>query len=229
MCGRYTLIMLADIQRLFPWLAAPPGTLGSRYNIAPSQAIPAITNADPHHLQLMRWGLIPRWAKDPTIGNTLINARAETLAEKPSFKEAFRLRRCVIPADGFYEWRKDAVGAKTPMHIRLKCGRWFGFAGLWEEWRDPEGQIVRSCTIITTRANELLKPIHDRMPVILRERDWQRWLDPTSDPAEDLRDLLEPFPAGEMEAFAVSHAVNSPAVDSPSLVKPQEPFPTSLF
>ena len=229
MCGRYTLIMLADIQRLFPWLSKSPDHGGARYNIAPSQSVAAITDGDPGHLQSLHWGFIPHWAKDPAIGNRMINARAETLAEKPAFRDAFRSRHCVIPADGFYEWRRDAAGAKTPMHIRLKSGKCFGFAGLWEDWHDDDGHAIRSCTIITTRANALLKDIHDRMPVILRESDWSRWLGPSTDPAKDFADILAPFPADEMEAYPVSPAVNSPSRDVPNLVERVEPFPTSLF
>jgi len=221
MCGRFTIIRLSEFLDRFPWIvrtdAAP---MPARYNVAPSQAVAAVTNQQ-SKIDYVRWGLVPSWAKDLSVGNRMINARAETLAEKPAFSRLLRRRRCLIPADGFYEWRKNPDGkTKTPMYIRMTGGRPFAFAGLWDTWHDPDGATVPSCTIITTTPNELMRPIHDRMPVILKEADYQRWLAPEETPAESLTKLLEPYPAGEMEAFAVSKAVNSPRVDAPQLIEP---------
>ncbi|HSU66406.1 MAG TPA: SOS response-associated peptidase, partial [Tepidisphaeraceae bacterium] len=163
MCGRYTLFRLEQLLKNFPWLAIPPG-IGPRYNIAPTQPVLAVANDRPDRLDLFHWGLIPSWAKDPAIGNRMINARGETLAEKPAFRTALQRRRCLIPADGFYEWRRDADGGKTPMYLRMKSGDPFMFAGLWESWHDPGRSELRSCTIITTTPNSLVESIHDRMP-----------------------------------------------------------------
>ncbi len=172
-------------------------------------------------VEFFRWGLIPGWAKDPAIGHRMINARAETLAEKPSFRTPLRRRRCLILADGFYEWRKDPGGkTKTPMYIRLSNGAPFAFAGLWDLWRGPDDSPVTSCTIITTSPNDLLAPIHNRMPVILPADAYEQWLDPDEQPADRLTPLLNPYPAREMTAHAVSRTVNNPRTDSPDCVKP---------
>jgi putative SOS response-associated peptidase YedK len=161
----------------------------------------------------MRWGLIPSWADDPKIGYKLINARAETVAGKPAFRNAFRQRHCLIPADGFYEWHAAGTKAKQPWHIRRKDGRPFAFAGLWEHWNAPESPPVESCTIITTDANEVVRPIHDRMPVILDPADYAAWLDPR-DPTI-AQELLRPCPAEVMTAFPVSSMVNNPKNEDP--------------
>jgi putative SOS response-associated peptidase YedK len=166
----------------------------------------------------MRWGLIPSWAKDQSIGSRMINARAETLSEKPSFRDAFRKRRCLVVADGFYEWQKVA-GRKRPMRIVLQTGEPFAFAGLWESWRDPEGTTVRSCTIITTGPNSLIEPIHNRMPVILSRDDEARWLDPEMDDPPSLLQMLAPYPQGAMDAYEISTLVNSPANDVPDCIE----------
>jgi putative SOS response-associated peptidase YedK len=166
-------------------------------------------------IKQMRWGLIPSWAKDTTIGNRMINARAETLAEKPAFRNALKNRRCIIPADGFYEWQKLGK-MKQPMRIVLKSGQPFGFAGLWERWQSPEGEEVLSCTIITTEANELLKAVHDRMPVILTRDAEAAWLNLNIQETENLLPLLKKFPSDEMEFYPVSREVNSPQIDKPS-------------
>ena len=163
--------------------------------------------------------MIPSWAKDPAIGNRLINARAETLADKPSFRTAFKRRRCLIPADGFYEWRKDP-GGKTPMYIRLKSGDPFAFAGLWEAWHSAEDETLLTCTIITTTPNSLMEKIHDRMPVILKPDAYDRWRDPAEQEPGKLSGLLKPYPASHMTAYAVSKRVNKPENDSPELVVP---------
>lgn len=226
MCGRYTLTRLENLLQYFPWVKEkPPGS--PRYNIAPTQPVLAITNTHSDHFEPMHWGLIPSWAKDPAIGSRMINARAETLADKPAFRTALRRRRCLVPADGFYEWRKDGPKLKTPMYIRMKGGRPFAFAGLWDVWHSPDGSPLLSCTLITTKPNTVVESIHDRMPVILREADYQRWLARDEQEGEAMTDLLAPYPAEEMEAFPVSRLVNSPANESPDCVRPAEP--TTLF
>jgi putative SOS response-associated peptidase YedK len=193
----------------------------ARYNCAPTQNLAVIANEAPDELRFYRWGLIPSWAKEASIGSKLINARAETLAEKPSFRQAFRSRRCLVPATGFYEWKRDA--GKTPYHVRMKNGDPFCFAGLWEQWKDPAGEEVRSFTIITTTPNSLMAPIHDRMPVILSRQDEARWLSPL--PGPSLEEMLRPFQAQMMEAYPVTKRVNSPANDIPQILEPD----TGLF
>lgn len=221
MCGRYTLsarrLERAEkaLYKLFP-------ELDPRYNIAPSQDVPVIRESpeEKYELVMARWGLIPHWAKDTKTGYSMINARAETVAAKPAFRDAFRRRRCLVPADGFYEWKK-AGAAKQPFHIRLKAGGDFAFAGLWERWRG-EGQEIESCSIIVTGANELLRPIHDRMPVILDPADYAAWLNAENWDPETLAGLLRPYPAERMEAVPVSSRVNSPKIDEASLLDPVE-------
>lgn len=200
------------------------GNLAPRYNIAPRQQVVVVFAGGPNPartLDTFEWGLIPPWAKDPTIGAKMINARAETVAEKPSFKTSLVRRRCIIPADGFYEWDKTGGGTKQPFHFRRKDGNLFGFAGLWDEWRGPDKALppVRTCTIITTQANQTVGRIHDRMPVMLRPGDAEAlWLDPTVQTTDALLPLLVPYPDDELEAFSVSRRVNTPAVDAPDLI-----------
>jgi putative SOS response-associated peptidase YedK len=221
MCGRYTLIRLADFTDMFPWIRAPQHEVPARYNVAPTQAVAVVANEEKPRVELFHWGLIPSWAKDPAIGNRMINARLETLAEKPAFRNALKRRRCIIPASGFYEWKKNPDGkTKTPMYIRMKGGEPFAFAGLWETWHDPSGSEVRSCTIITGPPNELVAPIHDRMPAILRAEDYKRWIDPNPHEPAELTSILGPYPAGEMEVFAVSSAVNNPRNDRADCIAP---------
>ena len=192
-----------------------------RYNIAPSQTAPIITNGQEMKLRVMRWGLIPHWAKDPTIGHSLINARADTVAEKPSFRDSFKRRRCLVPATGFYEWKKEPLSrSKQPFFIATRNRDIFSFAGLWSIWKNPQtAEEILSYTILTTEPNELMLRIHNRMPVILpveREKDW---LDLTSSPAL-LRELLAPYPGELMDAFPVSKVVNSPRNDTPACIAP---------
>jgi putative SOS response-associated peptidase YedK len=219
MCGRFTLTTnLGAIAKRFG-VARFLEEVGPRYNIAPTQTVIVVNDDGARHLTQMRWGLIPSWAKDPAIGNRMINARAETVATKPAFRVALRKRRCLIPADGFYEWQP--VGRrKQPVYIALTSRESFGFAGLWEAWTAPDGQEIKSCTIITTEANELLKPIHDRMPVILTREAEGLWLDPKVQDPAILLPLLTPYPAEEMEAYPVSTQVNSPANDGPECIEP---------
>jgi putative SOS response-associated peptidase YedK len=220
MCGRYTLFKINQILQAFPWIHEPPAEDVPRYNIAPTQPILVVANNRPDRFEHFHWGLIPSWAKDPAVGNRMINARAETLAEKPAFRTALRRRRCLVPADGFYEWKKDPDGkTKTPMHIRMKGGDVFAFAGLWDAWHADDGSVIPSCTLITTEPNKLLADIHDRMPVIIQREDYQRWLDPRERDASELAEMLKPYPASEMEARPVSRTVNSPKNDSPDCME----------
>lgn len=220
MCGRFTLTADPEqIQIAFPGLTIPTQSINPRYNIAPTQPIAVIANDGKNRLDYFTWGLIPSWAKDPSIGNKMINARAETLAEKPSFRNAFRRRRCLILADGFYEWQKQpGQKSKQPMYLHLQNGQVFAFGGLWEIWNTPDGSTVYSATIITTEPNELVRPIHNRMPLILPEEHYDLWLSPEERKPQELEPALRPFPAERMAAYPVSTRVNSPANDEPALI-----------
>ena len=224
MCGRFvSKAKKEEIEKEFKVEIGDGNALTvPRYNIAPTQMIAAVTEIESERkISLFKWGLVPRWAKDESIGNKLINARAETLSEKPSFRDAFRSRRCIVPASGFYEWMRVAKGAKQPFYFYLKDKNIFGFAGLWEERLDKEtGELTETCTIITTEANEVLKPIHERMPVILISEHYDFWLDEKVKDTEKLKNLLVPYPAKEMDSHAVSRSVNSPAADSEELTAP---------
>nr|BBH94233.1 DUF159 family protein [Thermogemmatispora argillosa] len=216
MCGRFTLITdLKTIAEIF----GVPATLEAqpRYNIAPSQEVVAILHEGTRQMAWLRWGLIPSWAKEEAIGNRMINARAETLAEKPSFKRLLRSRRCLVVADGFYEWQQTN-GSKRPMYITLRDGSPFAFAGLWDQWSASDGRTLRTCTIVTTEPNELLATIHDRMPVILPREACERWLDPALHETEALLPLLRPYPAAEMQARPVSRLVNDPRNEGAALL-----------
>lgn len=219
MCGRFTLTPSAEqIEARFGVPLLQP--YQPRYNIAPTQEILAlISDAQGRHIESLRWGLIPHWAKDPKIAQKLINARAETLFEKPSFRDAVKRRRCLIIADGFYEWRQTPQGKKIPVYVRLKSQEPFGFAGLWESWNFPDGQILKTCTIITTEPNELIKPIHNRMPVIVPKEYEGLWLDPSPKARSELERVLRPYRAEELELFDVSAAVNSPSTDGPECIQ----------
>lgn len=219
MCGRFTLT--ADLEQLeerFSFHAAEL-SFKPRYNIAPSQQVLTVIGAEEHRAGWLRWGLIPSWAKDPSMGDRMINARAETVAEKPSFRRALQKRRCLILADGFYEWRKEGK-KKTPIYIALKTHESFGFAGLWETWKSSAEEVIHSCTIITTTPNVLMEPIHNRMPVILPRDAEAQWLNRSIEDPAQLLPLLVPYPANAMEAYEVSLAVNSPRNDSPACIEP---------
>jgi putative SOS response-associated peptidase YedK len=221
MCGRFTLTVdPSELQEAFADYTFPP-KFAPRFNIAPSQPVLAIPNDGRNAADFFMWGLIPSWSKDPAIGNRLINARGETVAEKPSFRGGFKYKRCLILADGFYEW-KSQPGAKTkiPHFIHMKDRAPFAFAGLWDEWHSPDGSSIRSCTIITTGPNELMAGIHNRMPVILNQKDYAAWLDTAPQTPERLLPLIKPFPADKMSAYPVSTMVNSPANDRADLVVP---------
>lgn len=224
MCGRYTLIVtLAWILTRFHAESHIQDTdYTPNYNIAPGQNVLAIINDGTHNrLGYLRWGLIPPWAKDEKIGYRLINARAETIAEKPSFRNAFERKRCLIVADSFYEWKHDPdhQKMKIPLRFRIKSDDLFAMAGLWETWTSPEGQKIHSCAIVTTEANELMAPVHNRMPVILRKEDEQRWIDPANHDLSALKNLLKPYMSGRMEAYEVSPAVNSVKNNGPGLIR----------
>ncbi len=221
MCGRFSFgVDATTLASQFNLFEAPAWT--PRYNIAPTQEVLVIVKTPEHPYRkagLHRWGLIPSWAKDRSIGNQLINAQAETAATKPAFRAAFRRRRCLILADGFYEWKKEGRH-KQPFHIRLRDGRPFGFAGLWEHWDKGEGGAIDSCTILTATPNDLLRPLHHRMAVILPSSAYDQWLDPRIQEADRLQPLLQPYPSEEMTAYPVSTVVNNPANDTPSCTEP---------
>ncbi len=221
MCGRFTLTAdPIDIQAAFPWLEVP-AEMAPTYNVAPSQPIAVVPNTGENKLDFFVWGLIPSWAKDPSIGNRMINARGETLAEKPSFRAAYKRRRCLILADGFYEWHKQSgESAKTPFYITLESQEPFAFAGLWETWYSPDGSEVKSATIITTEPNEKIAQLHNRMPVILPPDSYDLWLTPDEVSADKLDPLLKPYPAMEMVFHPVSRFVNSPANNTPQCIAP---------
>lgn len=221
MCGRFTLTADPEtIRRVFNLDSVPEQVVG-RYNIAPSQPVAVITNENPRELTFHRWGLIPSWSKDPTIGSRMINARAETAFEKPAFRAAFKRRRCLIPANGFYEWQKRGKNEKAPMYINLKDHALFAFAGLWEIWNSPEGDELRTCTILTGEPNDLVKPIHNRMAIILDKADYAAWLSPDETPSGELMPLLlRQYDVNQMDVYEVSKSVNSPYNDSPQLIEP---------
>ena len=221
MCGRYALACdKTTLSMTFPEFNIP-ANLPPRYNIAPTQPVPVVANNQGREVEAFHWGLIPFWAKDSAIGNKLINARAETLNEKPSFKHAFRRRRCLLLADGFYEWyRVPDTKTKIPVRIHMTDGLPFAFAGLWESWRQADGESLQSCTIITTEPNELMAKVHNRMPVILEPDDYNDWLDPRQRTPESLGPLLKPFDPEKMTAYPVSTMVNNPAMDSLDCIEP---------
>jgi putative SOS response-associated peptidase YedK len=221
MCGRFALTVdPADLQDAFPEFTFPVQGV-PRYNIAPSQPILALPNIGTKQADFFIWGLIPSWANDPSIGNRMINARAETLAEKPAFRSAYKYHRCLIFADGFYEWQaRPGSKSRVPHFIRLKSGALFAFAGLWEHWQAADGSEVRSAAIITTEPNELMASIHTRMPVILPQDTYAQWLDSAPQSPNRLNNLLVPYPAGGMEAYPVSMLVNSPGNDRAECVLP---------
>ncbi len=225
MCGRYTLhhttaqvVARFDVTEVIDATFLEVERDAPRYNIAPTQPVAVVTENSPRALEMMRWGLVPSWAKDPSIGSRLLNARAETLQEKPSFRTALVRRRCLIPADGFYEWKKLGK-VKQPYRIRRRDEALFGFAGLWDEWTSPDGSPLRSCTIVTCAPNELMATIHNRMPAILRPEDEAHWLDRSVKSVSDLLSLLGPYPDSDIEAYAVSTVVNSASNDSASCIE----------
>jgi putative SOS response-associated peptidase YedK len=224
MCGRYRLTQaerFAEMSQVrLAWNPKP------RYNIAPTQSVPVLLDESPDELTELRWGLVPFWSKDMKIGSSLINARAETVRSKPAFRDAYQKRRCLVPADGFYEWKKAGV-LKIPHHIRMADEAPFAFAGLWESWRDPlrpaDAEPVRTFTIITGEPNEFVATIHNRMPVIIPRDRYGTWLSPKTS-AEERSALLVPYPASEMKADPISPRVNSPRNDDASVLEAEEPL-----
>lgn len=221
MCGRFvrksTITVIEDEFDIYEvqWAFEPS------YNIAPSQDVACVIGNGGNRLVKFRWGLVPFWADDPSIGYKMINARAETVAQKKSFARAFKKQRCLVVADGFYEWRKLADGKrKIPMYVHLRENRPFGFAGLYENWKSKDGTVLQTCTIITTQPNELMVSIHNRMPVIIAADKRKTWLDPQIQDAAALMPLLASYNAGEMEVYEVSKRVNSPSYDEPDCIKP---------
>ena len=221
MCGRFTLITPAEtIAEQFQLPEIP--ALAPRYNIAPTQPVAAVRQRPGNggrELALLRWGLIPLWAKDPGIGSRMINARSETVAHKPAFRAAFRRRRCLVLADGFYEWQRRERG-KRPFYIRMGDERPFALAGLWEHWEGPDDRMIDSCTLLTTESNDLVRPLHNRMPVILYPKDYDLWLDPGVQEAESLQPLLCPYPSEVMIAYPISTWVNKPSNEGPRCIEP---------
>lgn len=228
MCGRFRLARSKQILKEH-FGAAMEGDWEPCYNVAPAQPVVAVRQhaTEPRRwAAALRWGLVPSWASDPSVGYKMINARAETVAERPAFGEALLRRRCLIAADGFYEWKKQGR-AKLPYCFTLADGGVFAFAGLWDRWRSPEGQTVESCTILTTAANELVAPVHERMPVILPPDAYELWLDPGMQRAEAVREMLRPF-AGPMRAYEVSTRVNAVQNDDAACAEPVERRPAGL-
>ena len=223
MCGRYSLVAsIAELEGRFGFDGSDVAYSPS-YNVAPTQGVlTVVAENEARRAVRMRWGLIPSWAREASTGSRMINARAETVAEKPSFRTALGRRRCLVLADGFYEWRRTDAG-KRPMRITMASGEPFAFAGLWDTWRDSQDQAVTSCTIITTGANDLLRPIHDRMPVILQREQENLWLDHDVREPEVLRESLIPYNPGAMKAYEISTLVNSTSNDGPELSVPVNP------
>lgn len=223
MCGRFTLTSSPEVVADLFDLAEPP-QLTPRYNIAPTQESPVVRvlkTEGRRELHLLRWGLIPQWARDPSIGNRMINARSESVAAKPAYRDAFRRQRCLVPGDGFFEWKRLGK-RKQPHYIRMRDGQPFAFAGLWARWQGQEGEQIDSYTILTTEPNDLVRPIHDRMPVILARHNYEIWLDPKIQDVEQLKPLLRPSPSDDLIADPVDTLVNNPAFDDPRCIKPLE-------
>ena len=224
MCGRYRLTRKKEILAEHFGIE-PPDNWQPRYNVAPTQDIPVIRQDSKQPKRIaatMRWGLIPIWSKDPKMGYKMINARSEGIIEKPAFSDALKKRRCLIPADGFYEWQKSG-GKKKPFCFTMADEALFAFAGIWERWKDPEGKWIETCSIITTTPNKLTEDVHDRMPVILHPEDYDLWLDPGFHDTATLTGLLRPYEAEAMKRFEVSTRVNSVENDDPDLLNPERP------
>jgi putative SOS response-associated peptidase YedK len=220
MCGRFSFSPLAKIIENRFDVKVDTSRYNPRYNSAPTQDLAVISNLSPGQVSFYRWGLIPFWAKDMSIGNKLINAKAETVNEKPSFKNPLKRKRCLVLADGFYEWKTLENKEKIPYRIVFRDSRLFAMAGLWDTWKNADGSTISSFTIITTTPNKLMENIHTRMPVILERKDEKTWL--TNDDTDFLQSLLKPYPELEMTAFPVSKLVNSPANDLPDVMNPVE-------
>jgi putative SOS response-associated peptidase YedK len=221
MCGRFTLTANPEtLQAAFPQFSVPQ-QMSPHFNIAPTQPIAVVPNTGENKVDFFVWGLIPFWAKDPAIGNRMINARSETLAEKPSFRTPYKRRRCLVLADGFFEWVViPGEKVKQPHYITLHDHQPFAIAGLWENWQSPDGSEIKSATLITTSPNSMMAKLHNRMPVIIDPKDYDRWLDPAERGPETLNDLLVPFASEKMVHYPVSRRVNSPVNDLPEVIIP---------
>ena len=218
MCGRFALAYVRAFHARFE-VIDHQAKIEPRFNIAPTQLVPVIVRESPNKVVQMRWGLVPFWAKDPKIGNRMINARAESVATKPAFRASLKRRRCLVPATGFYEWKKSDK-EKLPYYIRLKDDSMFAFAGLYDNWRGPEGDVLQTFTIITTKANPFMAKIHDRMPVILRREHEALWLNGEQLSDDELSSILRPYPSGRIEAHMVSTDVNNPQNEHEGLIDP---------
>ena len=219
MCGRFTLInSVADLQLRFGF-DMEPAEVRPRYNVAPTQQVLTVVNDGERRGEMMRWGLVPSWAKDVKIGSRMINAVSETAATKPAFRSAFRRRRCLVLADGFYEWRKEGK-QRIPLYFSQKSGEPMAFAGLWESWKSPDGDWIRSCTILTTAANSFIEPVHNRMPVILSSETEPLWLDPLTETPDNLQPLLLSAPSEMLDVREVSPSVNNVRNDNPGCIDP---------
>ena len=222
MCGRYTLISdISELQGRFGFMMDEPHP-EPRYNIAPTQSVLTVVNDGERRGEMMRWGLVPSWAKDIKIGNRMINAVSETAATKPAFRSAFRRRRCLVLADGFFEWRREGK-KRVPQYFSQKSGEPMAFAGLWENWKSPEGEWVRSCTILTTAANSFIEPVHNRMPVILSAETEPLWLDSLTEAADNLAPVLLPAPPDLLDVREVSPVVNNARSEGPECIAPVVP------
>jgi len=222
MCGRFSLTDIGSIFSRFGVIISKDinKKITPHYNIAPTQKIPVIykDKNQENRIEFMRWGLVPYWAKDPKIGHKMINARAETLAQKPSFKHLLKSKRCLVPSSGFYEWKRIDK-RKVPYYIGIKNSKIFSFAGLYDNWKDSVGNELKTFTIITTNSNNTLKPIHNRMPVILEREFEEDWLDVKTHDFDSLKQMLKPYPDDKMIAYAVSYEVNNPSNDNPELIR----------
>jgi putative SOS response-associated peptidase YedK len=226
MCGRMVMELTPELLATVFGTPKVP-TLVPSYNIAPTQMVHIVRQVSDHRtLDSMKWGLVPTWAKDPAIGNQMINARSETVAEKPSFRHAIKYRRGIIPASGYYEWLHEGK-AKIPYYFRMKDGSPIGFAGIWEEWKAPDSTLLQTFSLLTTKANKLVEPIHDRMPVILAPDEYPTWLNKHLTSPEQLQQLYQPYPSDLLEAYPVSERVNSPRNNSPENIQ-REPNLTLL-
>ena len=222
MCGRFTFDIPPELLAAIFGLRDVPDVTPS-YNVAPTQISPIVRQVSDHNsLELMKWGLVPPWAKDPAIGSQMINARSETVTERPSFRHAIRYRRCIVPARGFFEWLHEGKN-KTPMYIHRKDGSPLDLAGIWEEWKAPDGSLLNTFAILTTTANKLVEPIHDRMPVLLTQDEYPTWLNRHLTDPEQLKSLYQPFPADLLAAYPVSDRVNSPRNNSPENIIKRTP------
>lgn len=220
MCGRFTSLLTPELLAVIYEIQAKID-LQPRYNVAPTQDVLVVRedSAGGRYPSYARWGLIPHWAKDMSIGSRMINARSESVHEKPAFRQAIRTRRCIVPASGFFEWAATSAG-KVPHYVTMRDGSPFSFAGIWESWKSPDGGTVETCSILTTAANQLMASIHDRMPVILHKGEFQLWLDRTVNDPHELQPLYQPYPAELMQEWQVSTAVNSPRNSDPSCIDP---------